>query len=112
MRRGEIWWADFGRPAGSEPGYRRPVLVVQADSFNQSNISTVIVVPLTKSLRLAGAPGNVACAARQTGLRVRSVANVSQLTVLNRSRLIEKVRAVPGLLLHQVEEGIRLVLGM
>ena len=112
MRRGEIWWADFGRPAGSEPGYRRPVLVVQSDSFNQSNISTVIVVPLTKSLRLAAAPGNVACTARQTGLRTRSVANVSQLTVLNRTRLIEKVGAIPGLLLHQVEEGIRVVLGM
>jgi mRNA interferase MazF len=112
LRRGEIWWADFGRPAGSEPGYRRPVLVVQSDAFNESNISTVIVVPLTKNLRLAAAPGNVACGARQTGLPARSVANVSQLTVLNRSRLIDKVKAVPGLLLHQVEDGIRLVLGM
>lgn len=112
MRRGEIWWADFGRPAGSEPGYRRPVLVVQSDLFNQSSISTVIVVPMTKNLRLAAAPGNVACGTRQTGLRSRSVANVSQLTVLDRVRLVDKAGALPGTLLRQVEEGIRLVLGM
>ena len=112
MRRGEIWWADFGRPVGSEPGYRRPVLVVQADPFNKSNLSTVIVVPLTKNVRLAVAPGNVALAARQTGLRVRSVANVSQLAVLDRSRFVEKVGALPGPTLRQVEEGMRLVLGL
>ena len=112
MRRGEIWWADFGLPVGSEPGFRRPVLVVQSDPFNQSTISTVIVVPLTKNLRLAAAPGNVACGARRTGLRKRSVANVSQLTVLDRTRLVEKAGALPGTLLKQVEEGIRLVLGM
>lgn len=112
MRRGEIWWADLGRPTGSEPGYRRPVLVVQSDLFNQSNISTVIVVPMTKNLRLAAAPGNVSCGKRQTGLPSRSVANVSQLAVVNRSRLVEKAGAVPGTLLRQVEEGIQLVLGM
>ena len=97
---------------GSEPGFRRPVLVVQSDPFNQSTISTVMVVPLTKNLRLAAAPGNVACGARRTGLRKRSVANVSQLTVLDRTRLVEKAGALPGTLLKQVEEGIRLVLGM
>ena len=36
MTRGEIWWADFGLPFGSEPGFRRPVLIVQDDSFNRS----------------------------------------------------------------------------
>jgi len=112
VRPGEIWWADFGRPVGSEPGYRRPVLVVQADPFNKSNLSTVIVVPLTKNLRLAAAPGNVTLGARQTGLRMRSVANVSQLAVLDRGRFLEKVSAIPGAALQQVEAGLCLVLGL
>lgn len=112
MRRGEVWWADVGRPVGSEPGYRRPVLVVQADPFNKSNLSTVVVVPLTRNLRLAAAPGNVALAARQTGLRARSVANVSQLAVLDRSRFVEKIGALPGANLQQVAEGMRLVVGL
>ncbi len=112
MRRGEVWWADFGQPAGSEPGYRRPVLVVQSDPFNQSMIATVIVVPLTRNMDLAMAPGNVSCGVRQTGLRSRSVANVSQLTVLNRNRLVERVGAVPAPLMKCVEDGIRLVLDL
>ena len=112
MQRGDIWWADFGRPEGSEPGYRRPVLVVQADPFNKSSIATVIVVPLTKNLRLAAAPGNVALGTRQTGLRMRSVANVSQLSVVDRRRLLEKVGTLPHALLQQVEAGLRLILSL
>ncbi len=34
MTRGEIWWVDLGVPFGSEPGFKRPVLIIQADSFN------------------------------------------------------------------------------
>ena len=59
MYRGEIWWADIPDPVGSEPGYRRPVLVVQDDTFTQSRISTVIVVIITSNIQLAEAPGNV-----------------------------------------------------
>jgi len=55
---GEIWWADIPDPVGSEPGYRRPVLVVQDDTFTQSRISTVIVVIITSNIQLAEAPGN------------------------------------------------------
>ena len=112
VRRGEIWWTDFGQPFGSEPGYRRPALVFQADPFNQSTISTVILIPLTKTLEWARAPGNVLCRPKETGLRKPSVVNVSQLTVVDRRRLVEKVGSLSGRLLKQVEEGVRLVLGL
>ena len=111
-RRGEIWWTDFGQPFGSEPGYRRPALVIQADAFNQSTIQTVLLIPLTKTLELATAPGNVLCRPRDTGLPRMSVVNVSQLTVADRRRLAEKVGSLPGRILGQVEEGMRLVLGL
>jgi mRNA interferase MazF len=109
-RRGEIWWTDFGQPFGSEPAYRRPALVVQAEAFNRSAISTVLLVPLTRTLGLASAPGNVLCRPRDTGLPKPSVANVSQVTVADRRRLIEKVGALPARLLKQVEDGLQLVL--
>jgi len=35
MRRGEIWWASLPEPAGLGPGYRRPVVIVQANSFTE-----------------------------------------------------------------------------
>jgi len=111
-RRGEIWWADFGQPFGSEPGYRRPALVVQADAFNQSRIQTVLLIPLTKTLELASAPGNVLCRPRDTGLPKASVVNVSQLAVAHRGRLLEKAGTLPGRVMRQVEEGLRLILGL
>ena len=112
MRRGEIWWVDFGQPFGSEPGFRRPALIVQADPFNESLIATVVLVPLTRNVALAGAPGNVLCRPRDTGLRHPSVANVSQVTVADRRRLVEQAGALPARLLSRVEDGLRLVLDL
>jgi mRNA interferase MazF len=112
MNRGEVWWADFGQPFGSEPGFRRPVIVVQADPFNRSRIDTVLVVPMTGRAELAAAPGNVLCRPKDTGLRKASVANVSQLSVVDRRRLVEKVAAVSTRVMSQVDEGLRLVLDL
>jgi mRNA interferase MazF len=112
MRRGEIWWANIPRPRGSEPGYRRPVVIVQSDPFNSSRIGTVVAVAFTSNLRLADSPGNVLCLKRDTGLREDSVANISQLTALDKSWLDERVSKLPPHLLQQVEKGMRLVLGL
>ncbi len=76
MKRGEVWWADLPAPSGSGPGFRRPVVIVQADEFNRSRIQTVIAVILASNLRLAEAPGNVRLRAKATGLPKDSVANV------------------------------------
>ena len=112
MRRGEVWWTDFGLPFGSEPGYRRPAIVVQADPMNESNLGTVLLVPLTRTLEWAGAPGNVLCRPKDTGLKRASVANLSQLTVADGRRLLERAGIVPGSLMRQIEDGMKLVLGM
>lgn len=110
--RGDIWWVDFGVPFGSKPGYRRPAVVMQANAFNRSRVQTVIVIPMSKTIGLASAPGNVLCRPRETGLRKPSVANVSQIAVIDRRRLVEKVNVLPGRVLRQVEDGARLVLGL
>ena len=112
MRRGELWWAALGEPSGSEPGLKRPVLILQADTFNASAIQTVVVVPLTSNLELAAAPGNLRCATRDTGLAKPSVVNVSQIAAIDRRRLREKIASVPQALLKRVEEGVRLVLDL
>jgi mRNA interferase MazF len=91
---------------------RRPVLVVQAEAFNQSRISTVVVASLTTNLALAAAPGNVTCRPRGTGLRQPSVINVSQLLTLDRKFLLERIGALPARKMGEVEEGLRLVLGL
>jgi mRNA interferase MazF len=110
VERGEIWWAGLGRPGGSEPGHRRPVLVVQSDDFNRSGIATTIVVAITTNMALAFAPGNVVCRPKNTGLPRASVINVSQMATIDRKQLTERVGRMPETLMHQVDEGLRLVL--
>lgn len=112
MNRGEVWWADLSEPFGSKPGYRRPVIIVQSDLFNRSRIGTILVVPMTSREELSEAPGNVLCRPKDTGLAKASVANVSQLTVVDRRRLVEKAGAVPGRVMTHVEAGVRLVLAL
>ena len=112
MQRGEIWWATLPEPVGSEPGYRRPVLIVQSDDFNRSRIATVIAVVITSNLRLAQAPGNVWLPCKVTGLPKDSVANVSQVVTIDKSFLTERVGRLPANLLAQVEAGLRLVLSL
>ena len=88
------------------------MLVVQADAFNQSRIRTVVVVSLTTSLKHAAAPGNVTCRPRGTGLQQPSVVNVSQLSTLDRQFLLARIGSLPAPTLREVEDGIRLVLGL
>ena len=112
IRRGDIWWATLPEPLGSEPGYRRPILVIQVDAFNNSRIATVIGVVLTSNTSLAQAPGNVLLPDRETGLPKDSVANVSQVITLDKAFLTDHVGLLPAVLLERVEDGLRLVLGL
>jgi len=108
--RGEIWWANLPDPLGSEPGYRRPILIVQDDIFTQSRISTVIVVIITSNTQLAQAPGNVLLPREATGLLRDSVANVSQIFTVDKTFLVERVGSLPEHLQEEIDEGLRTIL--
>jgi mRNA interferase MazF len=112
IRRGEIWWATLRPPIGSEPGFRRPILIIQADSFNRSRIRTVIAIVVTSNLRLAEAPGNVRLAKRQSGLPRESVANVSQVVTLERSFLSERVGRILPAKQREIDAGLRLAMAL
>ena len=111
IEQSEVWWADLEEPAGSEPGYRRPVVVVQCDAINRSRIGTVICVPLTSNLRWAEAPGNVLLPKAETGLARDSVANVSLIVALDKQVLTDRVRKIPRRRLDLIFAGIDTVLG-
>lgn len=111
VAQGEIWWADLPSPEGSEPGFRRPVIVVQGDSLNRSKIATVVCVPLTSNLKWADAPGNVRLSATHTGLPKDSVANVSAIVAVDRSFLTERVGRLSAAKLKLILVGVDIVLG-
>jgi mRNA interferase MazF len=110
VKRGQIWWAELPEPSASEPGYKRPVIIVQADEFNDSRLNTVIVVAITSNLRLSEAPGNVRLKKAQTGLTKDSVANVTQLLTLDKSFLTEQIGQLTSSSLQQLNNGLHLVL--
>ena len=112
MKRGEVWWASLPAPTGSGPGFRRPVVVVQSNPFNQSRIATVLVAIVTSNLALADAPGNVRIGKSESGLAKPSVANVSQMVTLDRAFLEEHVGHLPPRLMNAVDAGLKLVLGL
>jgi mRNA interferase MazF len=112
MIRGELWWADFGIPFGSEPGYRRPVLIIQNDFFNNSKINTTVVIPLTTNLLFAEAPGNILIKKNESKLKKDSVMVISQIEVIDRRRLIEKITVLDGAVIKKVEDGIMFILGI
>ena len=112
VNRCQIWWADLPDPIASEPGYKRPVIVIQTDEFNKSRINTVVVVAITSNIRLADAPGNVQMAKSKSGLSKESVVNVSQILTIDKKFLVEKVSQLDIHTMQRIDEGIALVLGL
>ncbi len=112
MLRGEIWWASLPTPTGSGPGFRRPLVIVQSNDFNKSRINTVIAVVITSNLKLATAPGNLSLPPKGTGLPKNSVANVSQIITVDKAFLTERIGKLTAKQIHQMEEGLRLVLSL
>ncbi|MCU7850369.1 MAG: type II toxin-antitoxin system PemK/MazF family toxin [Candidatus Thiodiazotropha sp. (ex Lucinoma kastoroae)] len=112
MKKGDIWWASLYEPRGSEPGYRRPVVIVSSNEFNVSNINTVIVTVITSSLNLAEAPGNFRITKKESGLSKESVVNVSQILTLDKSFLTEKIGDLPSKKIVALNVGLKLVLSI
>jgi len=111
VTQGELWWADLPLPAGSSPGFRRPVVIVQGNPLNRSRLATVVCVPLTSNLVWATAPGNTLLAAAVAGLPKDSVANASQLFAVDRTFLTERIGKLSPKRLQQILDSIDIVLG-
>ncbi len=112
MNRGDVCWADLGEPRGSKPAKRRPVLVIQGDSYNASRLNTTLAAVITSSTRLAAMPGNVFVPAAASGLPRDSVVNVTALVTLDKTDLEPAIGQLPVTLMQQVDRGLRQVLGL
>jgi len=112
MRRGQVWLGDLGEGRRSAPARRRPLVIVSDDTFNQSRIATVTVVPVTTNLRWAKAPGNVFLPRGAGGLREDSVANVTRVATVDRADLGEQLGKLEAALIQQLDAGVRRALGL
>ncbi|MGI8542508.1 MAG: type II toxin-antitoxin system PemK/MazF family toxin [Aridibacter sp.] len=112
MERGQIWWADLPEPRGSSPGYEHPIVIIQSDDFNKTNINTVIGAVITSNLVLAEMPGNVLIKKNQSELTKDSVVNVTQIVTIDNTELLEYVGKISERKMEQIERGLRLVLSL
>jgi mRNA interferase MazF len=112
MIRGELWWIDYGVPYGSESGYKRPAIVMQNDLFNSSKINTTIVVPVTTNLLLADVPGNILLRKKDSKLNKDSVIIISQIGVIDKERLMEKISRINNEIMEKIEDNIMFILGI
>ena len=110
IEQGDVFWVDLGPPAGSEPGYRHPYVIVQNNVFNQSRLNTVVVCALTSTLKRAQMPGNVLLKAGEANLPKASVVNVTQLFTVDKRDLDELIGTLPPRRVRQILQGIQLVL--
>jgi mRNA interferase MazF len=110
IKQGDIFWINLRRPKGSEPGYRRPHVVVQNDVFNASRINTVVVCALTSKLKHANAPGNVVLQKKEANLKEKSVVNISQMITFNKMELNEKIGSLSQEKTKKIIEGIKLLI--
>ena len=109
ISQGDIFWIELDEPAGSEPGYSHPHVVVQNNVFNRSKINTVVVCALTSNLKRAGAPGNVLLEKGEANLSKQSVVVVSNIFTVDRTQLGEHIGRLSKKRVRQILDGIKLI---
>lgn len=108
--RGGVYWVDLGEPRGSRPAKRRPVVVIQSEAYNASQLGTVLAAVVTSNTSLASMPGNVFLPAGASGLSQDSVVNVTAVVTLDKTDLADLVATIPSSLMDDVDRGLRGVL--
>jgi mRNA interferase MazF len=107
VRQGDLYWIDEDVPEGSEPGYRRPFVVIQNNALNASGIKTVMTCPLTSNMRRANDRGNVLLDPQEGNLIKQSVVTVAQPVTFNRRELTEYIGRLSPSRVRQIVAGIR-----
>ena len=109
IKQGDIFWLDLEEPEGSEPGFRRPVIIIQNDIFNFSKINTTVVCICTSNLKRAKSPGNILLKRGIGNIKTDCVINITQILTVNKIDLEEKIGFLPNKLLKEVISGVTLL---
>ena len=106
MKRGEVWWVNFGPSVGGEIQKRRPAVVVSNDSANR-HLNRLQVVPITSRVdRVYPSEAAVKVGRRQ------NKAMADQLTTISKQRLMDRMGKLSGLDMAKVEHAIMIQLGL
>lgn len=115
MRRGEVRWVDLDPARGSEASKRRPAVVVSNDAGNVAALArgrgVVTVVPVTSNVATV-LPFQVLLPRRASGLAKDSKAQAEQVRAIAVERVGDLVALLPAALLDELDDALRLHLGL
>lgn len=111
IRRGDIYWIDLGSRKGSEQQGRRPVLVIQNDTGNQFSPNTIIA-PFTTSIPEKVYPFQVKCSPSESGLGETCLVDLGAIVTIAKTRLRDKCGRLGLKKMLQVDEAIKVSLGL
>lgn len=115
MRRGDVYWVDLEPARGRESSRTRPAVIVSNDAANRAaerrGDGLVTVVPVTSNANRAF-PFQVRLTAADCGLESDSKARAEQVRTVAMERLCGRIGSVPSAALRQIDDALRLHLGL
>ena len=108
--RGEIWLVDLSPVRGHEPAGRRPGLVISVDPFNRGPAGLVVIIPLTTKAK--GIPFHVEVRPPEGGLDQVSFIKCEDVRSVSKARLVQRFGRVSRVTLEEVEDRLRILLGL
>jgi mRNA interferase MazF len=108
----EIWIADLNPRIGTEPGKKRPVLVVQSNLLNKLGHPSTLVCPLTTNVKLKSEILRVNLKHEIKNLEKDSDVVIDQIRAIDNNRLVKKIGHLPDSLQKKVKNNIEIVLDL
>ena len=108
--RGEVWSVNLDPVKGREQAGRRPALVLSVDQFNHGPAELVVVIPITSKAK--GIPFHVSVDPPEGGLSQLSFIKCEDVRSISKERLIQKFGVVTDQTMDQVEDRLRILLGL
>lgn len=109
-QRGEVWLVDLNPVKGHEQSGKRPALIVSVNIFNQGPADLVVVIPITTKNK--GIPLHVRINPPRGGLNEISYAKCEDIRSISKERLLERYGSVPVKIIAEIEDRIRILLGL
>ncbi|MBD2692853.1 type II toxin-antitoxin system PemK/MazF family toxin [Anabaena catenula] len=110
ISRGDIWFVDLNPVRGHEQAGKRPCLIISVDLFNQSPSGLVVVLPITSKYK--GIPFHVEVNPPEGGLSLQSFIKCEDVRSISVERLTNKLGVVSEQILAEVEERLRILMGL